>query len=248
MKTILITGCSSGFGLEMAKYFLDRNWKVVATMRTPRDGVLPQSEHLRLLRLDVTDAESIRRTVEEAGPIDVLVNNAGVGMLGPFESLSMDAVRDVFETNTFGTMAVTQAFLPQFRTRKAGIIVNIASSVTLKTLPLLSVYTASKAAIVSFTKSLALELEEFNIKVGVVLPGMAPETAFASNAHERVAQTFPNDYAAAMNVMLSGFQNYDGPVTRAVDVAEVVWQAVQDAPTAFRLPAGADAIEWFNRN
>lgn len=248
MKTILITGCSSGFGLEMAKYFLDRNWKVVATMRTPRDGVLPRSEHLRVLKLDVTDAASIRRTVEEAGPIDVLVNNAGVGMLGPFESIAMDAVRDIFETNTFGTMAVTQAFLPQFRTRKAGIIVNIASSVTLKTLPLLSVYTASKAAIVSFTKSLAQELEEFNIKVGVVLPGMAPETAFASNAHERVAQAFPNDYAVAMDAMLSGFQNYDGPVTRAVDVAEVVWQAVQDAPTAFRLPAGADAVEWFNRN
>lgn len=248
MKTILITGCSSGFGLEMARYFLDRDWKVVATVRTPRDGVLPQSEHLRILKLDVTDAESIRSVVEKAGPIDVLVNNAGIGMLGPFESTAMDAVRDVFETNTFGTMAVTQAFLPQFRARKTGVVVNITSSVTLKALPLLSVYTASKAAIVSFTKSLALELQEFNIKVGVVLPGMAPETAFASNAHARVAHAFPDDYAATMNSVLAGFQNYDGSVTRAIDVAEVVWQAVQDAPTAFCLPAGADAIEWFNRN
>lgn len=248
MKTVLITGCSSGFGLEMARYFLDRNWKVVATMRSPQDDLLPQSEHLRLVKLDVTDPDSIRRAVEEAGPIDVLVNNAGVGMLGPFESIAMDGVRDVFETNTFGTMAVTQAFLPQFRARRSGAIVNVASSVTLKALPLLSVYTASKAAIVSFTKSLALELDEFNIKVGVVLPGMAPETAFASNAHGRVAHAFPDDYAAAMSSVLSGFQNYHGPVTRAADVAEVVWQAVQDAPTAFRLPAGADAIEWFNQD
>ncbi len=248
MKTVLITGCSSGFGLEIAKYFLDRNWKVIATMRTPRDEVLPKSEHLRILKLDVTDAESIRRAVEEAGPIDVLVNNAGVGMLGPFESTSMDAVRDVFETNTFGTMAMTQAVLPQFRARRAGVVVNIASSVTLVALPLLPVYTASKAAVVAFTESLALELKEFNIRVGVVLPGMAPETAFATNAHARIADTFPDDYAPTMGSVLSGFQNYKGSVTYAIDVAEVVWQKVQDSSTAFRIPAGADAIEWFNRS
>lgn len=247
MKTILITGCSSGFGLEIAKYFLERNWKVIATMRTPQEGVLPKSEHLRVLKLDVTDAESIRRAVDEAGQIDVLVNNAGVGMLGPFESTSMDAVRDVFETNTFGTMAMTRAVLPQFRARRSGVVINVASSVTLKALPFLPVYTASKAAIVAFTESLAVELKEFNIRVGVVLPGMAPGTAFASNAHARVAQVFPEDYAAAMNAVLSGFQNYDGLVTHAVDVAEVVWRMTQDDSTAFRVPAGADAVEWFNR-
>ncbi|WP_050464442.1 SDR family oxidoreductase [Herbaspirillum autotrophicum] len=247
MKTILITGCSSGFGLEIARYFLERKWNVVATMRTPNQDVLPKSEYLRLLKLDVTDADSIRRAVEEAGPVDVLVNNAGVGMLGPFESTSMEAVREVFETNTFGTMAMTQAFLPQFRARRAGVVVNVASSVTLKALPLLPVYTASKAAIVAFTESLALELAEFNIRAGVVLPGMAPETAFASNAGARVSQTFPADYAATMNAVMSGFQNYTGAVTHSIDVAEAVWQVVQDGSTAFRVPAGADAIEWFNK-
>lgn len=247
MKTVLITGCSSGFGLEIAKYFLDRKWNVVATMRTPNEGVLPKSEHLRVLKLDVTDAESIRRAVAEAGPVDVLVNNAGVGMLGPFESTSMEAVRDVFETNTFGTMAMTQAFLPQFRARRAGVVVNVASSVTLKALPLLPVYTASKAAVVAFTESLALELAEFNIRVGVVLPGMAPETAFASNAGSRVTQTFPEDYAATMKAVMSGFQTYTGSVTHSIDVADAVWQVVQGGSTAFRVPAGADAVEWFNK-
>ena len=247
MKTILITGCSSGFGLETAKYFLDRDWKVIAAMRTPRADVLPESAQLKIVQLDVTDADSIRRALDQAGPVDVLVNNAGVGMLGPFESTSMEAVREVFETNTFGTMAMTQALLPQFRARKAGIVINVASTVTLKALPLLPVYTASKAAIVAFTESLALELDEFNIRVGVVLPGMAPETAFASNAHARVAQAFPDDYAGIMNTVLSGFQHYDGAVTHSTDVAEVIWQAVQDSGTAFRLPAGADAIEWFNQ-
>ena len=115
MKTILITGCSSGFGLETARYFLAREWMVIATMRTPREEILPPSDQLRILPLDVTDAGSIARAVEAAGPIDVLVNNAGVGLLNALEGVSMEQVREVFETNTLGTIAMTQAVLPQFR-------------------------------------------------------------------------------------------------------------------------------------
>ena len=84
MQTILITGCSSGFGLETARHFLERGWRVIATMRTPREDLLPPSERLRVLQLDVTDAQSIRKAVEAAGPIDVLVNNAGFGAPAPF--------------------------------------------------------------------------------------------------------------------------------------------------------------------
>src|SRR6201996_6056580 len=125
MKTILIHGCSSGFGLETAKYFLDRDWKVIATMRTPREDVLPRSENLRVLSLDVTDPESLRHAVEAAGPIDVLVNNAGIGFLNAVEGTPMETVREIFETNTLGTIAMTQAVLPQFRQRKAGVVVNV---------------------------------------------------------------------------------------------------------------------------
>ena len=157
MKTVLITGCSSGFGLETARYFLDRGWNVAATMRTPRGGLLPDSEHLRLIRLDVTDAESIRQTVEAAGTIDVLVNNAGIGWFNALEGTTMDMVRHVFETNTIGTMAMTQAVLPQFRQRKEGVIVNITSAVTLKPPRLMSVYSASKAAVEAFTEGRALQ-------------------------------------------------------------------------------------------
>ncbi len=128
MKTVLITGCSSGFGLEIATYFLDRNWKVIATMRSPRENILPSSEHLQILALDVTDPESIRQAIDAAGPIDVLVNNAGIGWLNALEGTSMDIVREIFETNTLGTMAVTQAVLPQFRQRRTGVVVNVASA------------------------------------------------------------------------------------------------------------------------
>jgi NAD(P)-dependent dehydrogenase (short-subunit alcohol dehydrogenase family) len=111
MKTILITGCSSGFGLETARLFLERQWNVVATMRTPREGLLPRSDRLRVLALDVTDANSIRQAVEAAGPLDVLVNNAGIGWLNALEGTPMSIAREVFETNTLGTMALTQAVL-----------------------------------------------------------------------------------------------------------------------------------------
>src|ERR1700749_3483152 len=107
--TVLITGCSSGFGLATAHFFLDKGWHVVATMRTPRADLLPPSDRLRVLALDVTDAESVRRCVAEAGEIDALVNNAGIGVLAPLEGTAMADAREVFETNVLGTIAMTQA-------------------------------------------------------------------------------------------------------------------------------------------
>ncbi|MBY6261052.1 SDR family oxidoreductase [Azospirillum sp. 412522] len=241
MKTILITGCSSGFGLETARLFLDRGWTVVATMRTPREDVLPRSERLRILRLDVTDPDSIGRAVEEAGPVDALVNNAGIGLLGALEGVTMDSVSEIFAANTLGTMAMTQAMLPGFRTRRSGTIVNVTSGVTLKPLPLLSVYTASKAAVNAFTESLALELEPFNIRTHLVLPGRAPDTAFGQNARSRMENAIPGAYAPLAQSVFAAWQQ-PGPVTHASDVAEAVWRAATDLSCPLRLAAGADAV------
>src|SRR6516162_4493465 len=140
-------------------------------MRTPREDILPLSERLRILPLDVTDPDSIAAAIEASGPIDALVNNAGIGVVGIFEATPMATAREVFETNTFGVMAMTQAVLPQLRARKSGVVVNVTSSVTLTPMPLAAVYTASKMAIEGFTGSLAHELEAFNIKVKLVEPG-----------------------------------------------------------------------------
>ncbi|MBK1838519.1 SDR family oxidoreductase [Azospirillum sp. YIM B02556] len=241
MKTILITGCSSGFGLETARLFLDRGWTVIATMRTPREDILPRSERLRILRLDVTDADSIGRAVEEAGAVEVLVNNAGIGLLGALEGVTMDSVREIFATNTFGTMAMTQAMLPQFRARKSGVIINVTSSVTLKPLHLLSVYTASKAAVNAFTESLALELEPFNVRAHLVLPGRAPDTAFGQNARSRIENAIPEAYAPLAQSVFAAWQQ-PGPVTHASDVADGVWRAATDPSCPLRLAAGADAV------
>ncbi|WP_223637652.1 SDR family oxidoreductase [Corallococcus sp. EGB] len=246
MKTVLITGCSSGFGLDTARSFLERGWRVIATMRTPREDVLPRSEHLRVLPLDVTDPASIRALVEAAGPIDVLVNNAGVGLMSIFEGTPMETVRNTFETNTFGAMALTQAFLPRFREQKAGVIVNVSSGTTFRPLPLLSVYTASKAALNAFTESLALELQPFGVRVSLVIPGRSPETPFAQNAQARTQDqgvTVPEAYAGFVrSIFEQRTAHASGPVTRSLDVVEAIWRAVNDPSSPVRLPAGADAV------
>ncbi|WP_413722052.1 SDR family oxidoreductase [Sodalis sp. RH24] len=243
MKTVLITGCSSGFGLEIARHFLDQGWRVIATMRTPREDILPPAEHLRVLALDVTDPESIRGAVATAGPIDVLVNNAGVGAAAPLESMPMATVREIFETNTFGTMALTQAVLPQFRQRKSGVVVNVTSSVTYKALPLLSAYRASKAAVNAFTESLAAEVEQFGVRAHLVLPGRSPETRFADNAQPHTEGLDHEAYAELVKNLFASFGE-SGPITYAQDVAQAVWRAATDPASPMRIPAGADAILW----
>jgi NADP-dependent 3-hydroxy acid dehydrogenase YdfG len=137
MSTILITGCSSGFGLETAKLFLERGWDVIATMRRPDPELLPASERLRILQLDVTDPAIIEAAVNEAGHIDVLVNNAGFGAPSPVELTAPETVQSLFQTNTIGTLAMVQAVLPQMRQRRAGVIINVTSTVTVKALPVM---------------------------------------------------------------------------------------------------------------
>jgi len=241
MNTVLITGSSSGYGLETARYFHSQGWSVIATMRTPRPDVLPESERLRILPLDVTNPESIQAALEASGPIDVLVNNAGIGAIGAFEATPMTTTRELFDTNTFAVMAITQAVLPQFRERRSGVLVNVTSSVVLARMPLVAIYAASKTAIEGFTASLALELEEFNVRVKLVEPGYGPSTNFTSNGRSRMNGQIPQDYAPFAQRVLAEFQNQT-TVTHESDVAEAVWRAANDTTGQLRFPAGPDAI------
>lgn len=244
MKTVLVTGCSSGFGLETAREFLERGWQVVATMRTPREDVLPRSERLRVLPLDVTDAPSIRAAISAAGPIDVLVNNAGFGAPAPVELTSLETIRELFETNTFGTMAVSQAVLPQMRERRSGVIVNVSSSVTLKALPLVGIYRAAKVAVNAFSESLEKEVAQFGVRVRLVLPGSSGETRFRETARANLRGMDDATYGEFMKAAIARMQASTGPGTRAKDVAEAVWLAATDLKAPFCIPAGADAVQW----
>ncbi len=241
MKTVLITGCSSGYGLETARLFHAKGWTVIATMRSPREDILPCSERLRVVQLDVTDPDSIAAALEASGPIDALVNNAGIGVVGAFEATPMAHIRKIFETNTFGVMAMTQAVIPQFRARKSGVVVNVTSSVTLAAMPLAAAYTASKTAIEGFTGSLAHELVAFGVRAKLVEPGYAPSTQFSHNTGVNIADLIPETYAAFAQPIFAAFAN-PALTTKESDVADAVWRAANDMSQQLHFPAGADAV------
>ncbi|NPD15133.1 SDR family oxidoreductase [Xinfangfangia sp. D13-10-4-6] len=239
MNTVLITGASSGYGLETARHFHAQGWNVIATMRTPREGILPQG--VRILPLDVTDPASIAAAILAAGPIEVLVNNAGIGLVGTFEAAPMDYIRKMFDTNTFGTMAMVQAVIPQMRARRAGVIVNVTSSVTLAPMPLAAAYTASKQAIEGFTGSLAHELAAFGIRARLVEPGYAPTTRFAQNIDFAIEDMIPPAYADFAAPIFAAFAS-PALTTKESDVAEAVFLAATDGTDRLRYPAGQDAV------
>ncbi len=244
MPAILITGASSGYGLETARHFLARDWRVIATMRRPDASPLPASDRLTVLPLDVTDENSIAACITDAGPIDVLVNNAGIGVVGAFEATPMDHIRKVFDTNTFGVMALCQAVIPQMRARRSGVIVNITSSVTLAAMPLAAAYKASKEAIEGFTESLALELGHFDVKARLVEPGYAPTTRFTANTTIDPMSLIPETYQGFAGPIFAAFAQ-PLATTRESDVAEAVWAAAHDTTGRLRFPAGADAVALF---
>ncbi|MER5603866.1 SDR family oxidoreductase [Streptomyces sp. NPDC002265] len=243
MKTVLITGTSSGYGRETARHFHAQGWNVVATMRTPRADLLPESDRLRVIALDVTRPESITAALDAAGPIDVLVNNAGIPSIGVFEDTPMARVREVFETNTFGVLAMTQAVLPGFRERGSGVVVNVTSSVVLGHMPLSAVYKASKAAVEGFTSSLALELAPLGVQAKTVQPGACLTTNFGERATDgrSLDDLVPPPYAAFAKKALDGFMSQD-LYTHERDVAEAVWQAAHDTTGRLHFPAGPDAV------
>ncbi|MBU1337001.1 MAG: SDR family oxidoreductase [Alphaproteobacteria bacterium] len=241
MKTVLITGTSSGYGLETARYFHAQGWKVIATMRRPQPDLLPQSERLTVLPLDVTDPDSIETCLAEAGPIDVLVNNAGIGMVGAFEASPMTQVRRLFETNTLAVMEMTQAVLPLMRQQGGGVIVNVTSSVVLAPSPFAAAYTATKTAIEGFSRALARELVAFDIGIKLVEPGYAPTTRFGANTELPIEDLIPPAYADFARPIFEAFAT-PSVTTREIDVAEAVWRAANDTSGQQRFPAGPDAV------
>jgi NAD(P)-dependent dehydrogenase (short-subunit alcohol dehydrogenase family) len=227
--------------LETARQFLSQGWNVIATMRTPRADLLPLSERVRVLPLDVTDHESVSRIIERVGHVDVLVNNAGIGLFGAMEVTPMATVREIFETNTLGVIAMCQAVIPQFRERRAGTIINITSTVCMEAMPLVATYTASKTAIAGFTASLKHELEPFGVRVKLVAPGYGPSTSFTSNCQQRIQGLIPPPYEALARRVFAGMAHYTD-LTRASDVAEAIYGAAISMSGQLHYPAGADAV------
>ena len=248
-KTVFITGASSGIGKASAKLFHEKGWNVVATMRTPdKESELDRLDRVLLTRLDVQDQHSIQTSVEAAiarfGSIDVLVNNAGYGLYGVFEAVPRDRIQQQFDVNVFGVMDVTRALLPHFRANRAGTIVNVSSGAGHFTLPMISLYCASKFALEGFTEALSYELLALDIGVKLVVPhGGVAETAFQQrSATDFADENTPTDYRPFLDRSTAAFARMGGALTMTSrDVADVVLKAATDGTSRLRYLVGDDA-------
>jgi NAD(P)-dependent dehydrogenase (short-subunit alcohol dehydrogenase family) len=244
-KTILITGASSGIGRATALHFQARGWNVVATMRTPSAaGELSTLDGVLVTRLDVLDDESIASArdaaIERFGGVDVLVNNAGYGAYGPLEAFSMERIRRQFDTNVIGLLAVTKAFLPHFRERRSGVVINISSIGGQMTFPLGSLYHGTKFAVEGLSEALHYELEAFGVRVKIVEPGMIA-TDFGGRSFDFCNDESLPEYQETVGKLFAHWGTAASDPSPPSLVAEVIWGAAHDESDTLRFRAGTDA-------
>jgi len=245
-KTIFITGASSGIGKATSLLFASKGWNVIATMRSPeKETELSLLNEILLLEADVTDIKSISMAIEQGinkfGQIDVLLNNAGYGQQGIFEAVSHEKIRQQFEVNVFGLMETTRAILPHFRSKKTGTIINITSGVGRVTVPLVSIYAASKFAVEGFSESLSYELESQNIKVKIVEPGYIATPFYQRAKSEFAFDPKLEDYQKFQGDMSTLFTSFESMETAvAEDVAATVFLAATDGTHQLRYVIGPD--------
>lgn len=242
--TVLITGCSTGIGRATAQHFAHTGWNVVATMRDPSQaGDLAQFPNILIHALDVTEQPSVHAAIDATlarfGRIDAIVNNAGFGMFGPFETASDALIERQFDTNVFGVFNVTRAALPALR-KQGGVIVNVASVAGLTTLPFNSLYHAAKYAVVGFTEALNHELAEFGIRAKFVAPG-GVATDFAGRSLSLTFNDNDHPYAANVAKAMAAWAARRGNYATPDQVAKVIYDAVTDHTQQVRYVSGADA-------
>lgn len=248
MKTVFITGTSSGLGKAAVQLFAARGWKVIATMRSPeKETELTQLDNVHLLKLDVANAAQIDTCVQQAlasGPVDVVVNNAGYGLVGPLESYTDEQITTQLDTNLLGVIRIIKAFTPHFREKKSGLFINITSIGGLITVPFSAVYHASKWALEGLSESLSFEFSQLGIGIKTVSPG-AIKTDFGT----RSLQTGqPNAaYGNMMEQVFSVFGRLWDPekYSSAETIAEVVYEAATDGKDQLRYQAGEDAKAFY---
>jgi len=251
-KTIFITGTSSGIGNATAKHFAEKGWNVAATMRSPeKNKDLADISNIKVYQLDVTDENSIKKATSDAiesfGKIDVVLNNAGYGLMGAFETSSKDQIKREFETNLFGAMDVTKAFLPHFKQNKGGLFINLTSIGGLLALPFLSLYHSTKFALEGFSESIAYELEQFGIRVKIIEPG-AVKTNFATSSLDLSSNPSITDYDEELKKLQETIESMfsTGQSSTPEMVAETIFAAATDESDTMRYLSGKDAEQFYS--
>ncbi len=251
-KTILITGSSTGIGRASVYKFQQEGWNVIATMRSPeKESELTQLENVLVVRLDVQKQETIdaamKAGIEKFGKIDVVVNNAGYGLLGTFESVSKESIQRQYDVNVFGLFDVTRAILPHFRENKSGTIINISSIGGKMTFPLTSLYHSTKFAVEGFSESVHFELAPLGIKVKIVEPGEV-NTDFGSRSMDFQHNETLTEYNAFVAKTMETFQKMMDPesISTPALIADVIYKAATDGTDTLRYRAGADAEQFLS--
>lgn len=239
-NTIFITGASSGIGKAAARLFASKGWNVIATMRTPENETeLNQLQNVTVLQLDVTQLQQIHETVRkilDTHQVDVVFNNAGYALMGALEAVSDEEIRAQMETNFFGVVRVTKAFIPYFREKGKGLFITTGSSAGLAGFPMGSVYDASKWAIEGWSESLSYELAEFNIGIKTIEPGMV-----ATEIMNKSPMVAHPAYDRLLNNFITAITRQE-IMTTPEQIAEVVYGAATDGSKKLRYVCGEDAV------
>ena len=224
-KVVLITGASSGIGKAIGEFLFHKGFTVYGTGRNPErivDSVFP------LVALDMRNKESIQNAVayviSKAGRIDVVINNAGVGITGPIEEIPTEEIRNNFETNLFGPIEVMKAVLPQMRLQQSGLIINITSIAGYMGLPYRSIYSASKGALELITESLRMEVKQFGIHITSVAPGDFATNIAAGRYHASVIKGSPYEipYGNTLKMMNEHVDSGSNPNEMATAIYTII--------------------------
>ena len=237
-KVVFITGASSGIGKSIGEFLFNKGFTVYGTSRTPNNytnSVFP------LITLDVRDTNSIQHAITDviskAGRIDVVINNAGVGITGPIEEIPTEEIKNNFETNLFGPIEVIKAVLPQMRKQKSGLIINVTSIAGYMGLPYRSVYSASKGALELITEAVRMEVKPFNIQITNVAPGDFATNIASSRYHAPIIKDSPYEksYSSILNMMDEHVDGGSDPI----EMAEAVYKIIQNSEPKIHYKVGA---------
>jgi NAD(P)-dependent dehydrogenase (short-subunit alcohol dehydrogenase family) len=246
VANVLITGCSSGFGELAALTFADHGHRVVATMRTPgKSEALNERDDITRVALDVTDSDSVGAAVAAAvaavGPLDIVVNNAGVELFGPVHLLGDDELRAVFDTNMFGVVRVVRAVVPHLLANGGGTIVNVGSVAGLVGAPYSGGYAATKHAVEALSEAMHFELSQSGINVRVVEPGQFATALSANAVHAAAMPEGSPEHERWQRYRTAQRTLVNGQPAPAQLVADAIYAAATESPGRLRHPVGGDA-------
>jgi NADP-dependent 3-hydroxy acid dehydrogenase YdfG len=243
MKTIFITGASSGIGKATAKFFQSKGWNVIATMRDPeKETELIQLDNIKVLPLDVTNVEQIKSTIDKAislSKIDVVLNNAGYGLMSSLEALTDENIVKQVDTNFLGTVRVTKAFIPYFRENKDGLFINVTSIGGHTGFPFTSVYNGTKWAVEGWSECLSIELSMFGVGVKTVAPSATNTDLFS-----HISDVKPLPYYKAVEEKMLGMIK---PASTPEEIAYVIYEAATDGKDQLRYFAGKSSQSIYDR-